>query len=204
VINENAGQLFADSLVDKGCDDTGVNAAGKSQNDGLVAYLSPDIGDSFFDKVFHSPLAGAAALVKAEFDQGFNGGSGSEFHAIHTGEHFSGTVHGDLGQIESGDPGGLGGEFGFIFIGTENDTDRFLCLEPFQRNRTRHNHCVNFCTAHGACDLLNLIAIAIDQNNCFRSNFHSNLTSSVSYLKQSIRASARSFKNLQYSTLKMI
>ena len=177
MVDENACQLFTDGFVDESRHDAGVNAAGESQDHGLVAHLSADIRHSFFDKVFHGPLAGASALVEAEFDQRFHSGGIFQLHRRNAGEHGCGAIDSDLGQIKSGDTGCLGGEFGFIVISAEDDTHRFFRLEPFQRNGTRHNHSIDLCTANSACDFLDLIAIAIHQNHCFRSNFHSNLTS---------------------------
>src|SRR5690606_7288393 len=61
VVDENAGQLVADGLVDERSGHRGINPAGKPQNDFVVADLGADGGDGFFDVVGHVPVAGAAA-----------------------------------------------------------------------------------------------------------------------------------------------
>jgi len=68
-VDEHAGELVADRLVDQGAGHAGVHAAGQAQDDLLVADLLADPGDRLVDVVAHHPVGAAAADVEHEARQ---------------------------------------------------------------------------------------------------------------------------------------
>ena len=55
VVNKHAGQLIADSAVDKSCDNRRVNAAGKRQNNATIANLLANLLHLLLNDVVHGP-----------------------------------------------------------------------------------------------------------------------------------------------------
>ena len=66
VVDENAGELFADRLVNHDGRDRRVDAAGHRAEDAPVADLLAELFDRPLDKIAHDPVAGATADVKEE------------------------------------------------------------------------------------------------------------------------------------------
>ena len=66
VVDEDAGELLADGTVNERCGHRAVHAAGKTENDFLVADLFADLSDGFGHVVAHHPVGGAAADVENE------------------------------------------------------------------------------------------------------------------------------------------
>jgi hypothetical protein len=60
-VDEHAGQLRADGLVQQGRDDGGVDAARQAQHDLVRTDALPDLGDAVFDDVARGPQGAAAA-----------------------------------------------------------------------------------------------------------------------------------------------
>ena len=66
VIDEHAGELLADRLVDQHRRDGAVDAAGKAADDATAADLLADVGDLRVAEAGHRPVARAAANVAHE------------------------------------------------------------------------------------------------------------------------------------------
>ena len=66
VVDENAGELIADRLVQKRRHDRRIDAAAQAEHDFLVAHLLPDARAGFLDERAHRPIHRAVADVKDE------------------------------------------------------------------------------------------------------------------------------------------
>ena len=55
VVNKHAGQLVADSTVNKSCDNRRINATGKRQNDATVTNLLANLLYLLLNNVVHGP-----------------------------------------------------------------------------------------------------------------------------------------------------
>lgn len=69
VVDEDAGELFADRLVDHDGRDRGVDAAGHRAEDAPVADLSAELFDRTLDEVAHDPVAPAVTNIEEEGPQ---------------------------------------------------------------------------------------------------------------------------------------
>ena len=66
VVDEDAGELVADGLVQQCRDHRRIDAAGQAEDDFIAADLGADPGDGLIDVVRHVPVAAAAADVMHE------------------------------------------------------------------------------------------------------------------------------------------
>ena len=66
VVDEDAGQLFADGAVDERGGHGGIDAAGKSEEDATRADLGANVRDGVVDEVRHRPIALRAANAEEE------------------------------------------------------------------------------------------------------------------------------------------
>ena len=69
MVDEDAGQLVADRLVDQHRRDRAVDAAGKAADHPAVADLLADLGDLGGAELGHRPVAGEAADVADEIGE---------------------------------------------------------------------------------------------------------------------------------------
>ena len=162
MIDEYAGELFADRFVDQRGDDGGINAAGKAQHDFLISDLGADVGHRFIDKVFQFPEAVTAALFLAERDG---------FFSLNRQ-----VVFGD-GEFEQREPQRfepveirLAGRYALICA--NDQSDRFFLHDPVRRSRVWHDHGIDPAVADQPCRLLNVFTDKIQQDDCFRCLFH--------------------------------
>ena len=66
VVNKHAGQLIADSTVNKSCDNRRVNAAGKRQNNATIANLLANLLYLLLNDVVHGPRLLKATDIEQE------------------------------------------------------------------------------------------------------------------------------------------
>ena len=66
MVYKHAGELLADSLADERGGNRGINAARKTENYALVAYLSANLLNGGVDEAVHLPLALTLANVVQE------------------------------------------------------------------------------------------------------------------------------------------
>ena len=66
MVYEYAYQLLANCLSAQGCNNGRINAAGKAQNNALVANLSADSGNGVFDDGIHSPVGFQSCDIEQE------------------------------------------------------------------------------------------------------------------------------------------
>ena len=66
MVNKHAGQLIADSAVNKGCDNRRVNAAGKRQNNAAIANLLTNLLYLLLNDVVHGPRLLKATDIEQE------------------------------------------------------------------------------------------------------------------------------------------
>jgi hypothetical protein len=57
IIHENTGQLITDSFVKQGRSHRGIDPAGETQNDRIIANLFPDTGHTILNDIPRRPLA---------------------------------------------------------------------------------------------------------------------------------------------------
>ena len=117
VIDEDAGELKPDRLVDQHRGDGAVDAAGEAADDAALAYLRADIGELGLPIFRHRPVAGQAADVADEI--------GEQFAAVRR-------VH-DLGVKHQGEEAALliGGDGEGRAFGRRDDAEAFgQSLDP--------------------------------------------------------------------------
>ena len=164
MIDEYAGQLFADRLVDQ-CGNNGrVNSAGKTENDFFVADLPADVAHSLFHELLHRPGTGTAALLHAEIDSVFHLLQRIGMLLCRQFEH---------GQTKSGELFQFPVMGGYIRISADDQSDRLLLHEPLRAHGVRHDHRVDVTVTDRACYLLNIVTDEIQQHDSFRCLFHS-------------------------------
>ena len=66
VIDEHAGELVADRLMDQHGGDGGIDAAGQAADHLAFADLFADLLDRFLAERAHGPVAGAAAILRTK------------------------------------------------------------------------------------------------------------------------------------------
>ena len=71
VVDEDAGELVADGLVQQRCRHAGIHAAAQAEDDLFAADLPPDFGDGLLDVIAHRPAFAAAADLVDEIGQDF-------------------------------------------------------------------------------------------------------------------------------------
>jgi hypothetical protein len=121
VVDEDAGELVADGLMDEGGGDAGVDSAAEAEDDAFGADLLADFVDGVVDVVVHGPVAAAAADAVDEVADDFSAAGcvddfGVELEAVEfLCAVFDGGVVGVFGD---GDGFEAGGEFGeFVAVG---------------------------------------------------------------------------------------
>ena len=162
MVDEDAGELFADGLVDQGGHDRGIDAAGKTQHNFLIPDLSADVRHRFVDEVFEFPETMAAAFFLAERD-GFFGLNGQIVFG--DGEFKQGKAHG-FEPVEIG----LAGRN--ALIGADDEADRLFLHDPVHGSRVWHDHGIDPAVPDQPCRLLNVIADEIQQDDGFGCLFH--------------------------------